>query len=81
MDLFKVAANAIGLHKQDNTNGTCAAGIEQIIFQLGNNTVKWNKWNDELFKVHTVNAWESCKQNDTDGIRWWHWPDQYVVET
>ena len=24
-DLFKVAANALGLNKQDNANGTCAA--------------------------------------------------------
>ena len=38
-DLFKVAANALGLHKQNNTNGTCAADVKQIIIWLENNTV------------------------------------------
>ena len=27
-DLFKVAANMLGLSKQDNTNNTCAADLE-----------------------------------------------------
>ena len=38
-DLFKVAANVLELTKQDNTNGTCAAAVEQIIIWLANNTM------------------------------------------
>ena len=29
----------------------------------------------------TANVSGSCKRNDTDGVCWWHWTDQYVVET
>ena len=36
----KLAANTLGLSKQDNTNGTCATDVEQIIIWLANNTVK-----------------------------------------
>ena len=40
MTCSKSAANALGLSKQDNTNGTCAADVEQIIIWLANNIVK-----------------------------------------
>ena len=40
MTCSKSAANELGLSKQDNTNGTCAADVEQIIIWLANNTVK-----------------------------------------
>ena len=39
MTCLKLAVNALGLSKQDNTNGTCAADVEQIIIWLANNTV------------------------------------------
>ena len=39
----KSAANELRLSKQDNTNGTCAANVEQIIIWLANNTVKKKK--------------------------------------
>ena len=32
-------ANTLGLSKQDHTNGTCAADLEQTIIWLANNTV------------------------------------------
>ena len=35
----KSLANALGLSKQDNTIGTCAADLEQIIIWLANKTV------------------------------------------
>ena len=38
-DLFKVSTYALALPKQDNTNGTCAADMEQIIISLANNAV------------------------------------------
>ena len=40
MTCSKSAANAVGLSKQDNTNGTCAVDVEKIIIWLANNTVK-----------------------------------------
>ena len=40
MTCSKSAANALGLSKQDNTNGTCVADVEKIIIWLANNTVK-----------------------------------------
>ena len=39
MTCSNTAANALGLSKQDNTNGTCAADVEKIIIWLANNTV------------------------------------------
>ena len=39
MNCSKSAANALGLSKQDNTNDTCTADVEQIIICLANNTV------------------------------------------
>ena len=39
MNCSKSAAYALGLSKQDNTNGTCAAEVEQIIIWSANNTV------------------------------------------
>ena len=38
-DLFKVSTYALALPKQDNTNGTCAADMEQTIISLANNAV------------------------------------------
>ena len=38
------ASKALGLNKQSNTYGTCAADVEQIIIWLSNNTV--NKINE-----------------------------------
>ena len=63
----KSAANALGLSKQDNTNGTCAADVEKIIFWLSNNTV--NKRTEIMTcSKSTANALGSCKRNDTDGV-------------
>ena len=39
MTCSKLAANALGLSKPDNTNGTCAADMEKIILWLGKNAV------------------------------------------
>ena len=68
MTYSKSAANALGLSKQDNTNGTCAAGVEQIIIWLANKTV------DKITEImtcsnSTANASDPCKRNDTDGVR------------
>ena len=80
MTCSKSAANALGLSKQDNTNGTCAADVEQIIIWLENNTV--NKITEIMTcSKSTDNALGSCKRNNTDGVYWWHWTDHYVVET
>ena len=40
MSCSKSVANPLELNKQDNTNGTCAVNVEQIIIWLANNTVK-----------------------------------------
>ena len=37
MACSKSVANALGLNKQDNTNGTCATDVEQIIIWLAKN--------------------------------------------
>ena len=80
MTCLKSAANALGLRKQDSTNDTCATDLEQIIIWLANNTV--NKITEIMTcSKSTVNASVSCKQNDTDGVYWWHWADHHVVET
>ena len=39
MTCSKSTVNAVRLCEQDNTNGTCAADMEQIIIWLANNTV------------------------------------------
>ena len=55
MACSKLAANALGLSKQDNTNGTCVADVEQIIMWLVNNTV--NKINEIMpCSMSTANA-------------------------
>ena len=59
MTCSKSAANALGLSKQDNTNDTCAADLEQIIISLANNTV------NKITKIMTcskptINALGSC---------------------
>ena len=62
-------SNALGLSKQDNTNDTCAADLEQIIIWLANNTL--NKINEIMTcSKSTVNALGSCKRNDTHGVYW-----------
>ena len=67
MTCSKSPANALGLSKQDNTNDTCAADLEQIIIWLANNTV--NKITEIMTcSDSTVNASGSCKQNDIDGV-------------
>ena len=80
MTCSKSAANALGLSKQNNTNNTCTADLEQIIIWLANNTV--NKITERMTcSKSTVNASRSCKRNNTDGVYWRHWTDHYVVET
>ena len=67
MTCSKSAANALGLSKQDNTNGTCAAEVEKIIIWLANNTV--NKITEIMTcSKSTANALESSKRNETDGV-------------
>ena len=67
MTCSKSAANALGLCKQDNTNGTCAADVEKIIIWLANNTV--NKITEIMTcSKSTANASGSCKRSDTDGV-------------
>ena len=67
MTCSKSEANALALSKQDNTNNTCAADLEQIIIWLANNTV--NKITEIMTcSKSTVNASGSCKRNDTDGV-------------
>ena len=39
MACSKSAANVLGLNEQDNTNGACAADVQQIIIWLANNIV------------------------------------------
>ena len=57
----------LGLSKQDNTNGTCAADVEKIIIWLANNTV--NKVTEIMTCLKsTTNASGSYKRNDTDGV-------------
>ena len=41
---------------------------------------KQNNWNNDLFKVSSQ-CIGTCKQNDTNGVCWWHWADHYVGET
>ena len=67
MTCSKSAANALGLNKQDNTNNTCAAHLEQIIIWLANNTV--NKITEIMTcSKSTVNASGSCKQKHNKGV-------------
>ena len=69
MTYSKSAANALGLSKQDHTNDTCAADLEQIIIWLSSNTV--NKITEIMICLKsTVNVSGSYKQNDTDGVYW-----------
>ena len=80
MTCSKSAANALGLSKQGNTNGTCAANMEQIIIWLANNTA--NKITEIMTcSKSTANASGSCKQSNTHCVCWWHWTDHCVVET
>ena len=65
MTFSKLAANALGLSKQDNTNDTC--DLEEIIIWLSSNTV--NKITEIMTcSKSTVNVSGSYKQNDTDGV-------------
>ena len=67
MTCSKSSANALGLSKQDNTNGTSAADVEKIIIWLANNTV--NKITEILTcSKSTGYASGSCKRNDIDGV-------------
>ena len=67
MTCSKSAANALGSSKQDNTNSTCGADLEQIIIWLANNTV--NKITEIMTcSKSTVNPSGSCKRNDIDGV-------------
>ena len=67
MTCSKSAANALGLSKQDNTNGTCAADVEQIIIWLANNTV--NKITEIMTcSKSTANGSGSYKRNDTESV-------------
>ena len=67
MTCSKLAANALVLRKQDNTNTACAADVEQIIIRLANNAV------NEIIELmtcpnSTANASRSCNRNNTDGV-------------
>ena len=63
----KSSANALGLSKQDNTNGVSAADVEKTIIWLANNAV--NKIAEIMTcSKSTANASGSCKRNDTDGV-------------
>ena len=76
----KSAANASGLSKRDNTNGTCINDLELIIICLTNNTV--NKIIEIMTcSKSTTNELGSWKRNDTDGVCEWQWTDHYVAET
>ena len=80
MTCSKSAFNALGLRKQDNTNGICAADVKEIVIPLANNA------ENEITEIMTCsksssNLLESCKENDTDGGCWWHWTDHFVVKT
>ena len=67
MTCSKKAANALGLSKQDNTNDTCVADLEQIIIWLTNNTV--NKITEIMnCSKPAISASRLCKQNDTKGV-------------
>ena len=67
MTCSKSAANALGLSKQDNTNGTCPADVEKIIIWLESNTVN-KKTEIMTFSKSTGSASGSFKRNDTDGV-------------
>ena len=67
MTCSKPVVNALGLSKQDNTNDTFAADVEQIIIWLRNKTI--NKITEIMTGSNpTANASGSCKRNDTDGV-------------
>ena len=67
MTCSKLAANALGLSKPDNTNGTCAADMEKIVLWLGKNTI--NKITRIMTcSKSTANVSGSCKRNDTNGV-------------
>ena len=59
MNFSKSPTNALRLSKQDNTNDTCAADLEQIMIWLANNAV------NKITEIVTcskpiVNALGSC---------------------
>ena len=67
MTCSNLASNAPRLSKQDNTKGTCAADVEQIIIWLADNIV--NKITEIMTcSKSTANASGSCKRNDTDDV-------------
>ena len=67
MTCLKSAGNTLGLSKQDKTNGTCAADVEQIIIWLASNTI--NKITEIITcSKSTANASGTCKRNCTDGV-------------
>ena len=67
MTCSKSEANALGLTRQDNTNGTCATDVEKIIIWLANNTV--NKITEvTTCSKSTDNALGSSKRNDINGV-------------
>ena len=67
MTCSKSAANVLGLRKQDNTNGTCAANVEGIIIWLANNTI--NKITEIMTcSKSPANASGSCKRNETNSV-------------
>ena len=67
MACSKSTANALGLSKQHNTNGTCAADVEKIMIWLANITV--NKITEIMTcSKSTAKSSRSCKCNDTDGV-------------
>ena len=54
MTCSKIAAKTLGLNKQDTTNGTCVAVVEQVIIWLAQQQhTKQNSWNNELFTVNS----------------------------
>ena len=66
--------------KWDKNSDTCAADINQISIWLANKAR--NKITEIMIcSKSTANISGSWKQNDTDGVCWWHWTDHYVVQT
>ena len=67
MTYSKLAANALGLSKQDNTNGACAVDVKKIMIWFANNTV--SKITEIMTCSNsTVNASGSYKRNDNYGV-------------
>ena len=80
MTCSRSAANALGLNKQDNSNDTCAADLEQIIIWLANSTI--TKITETMTcSKSTFNALGLRKSKQHRWCILIHWTDHYIVET